>query len=399
MHVIKNRIESSVFLEMARKEPRFFTRKRNAPFSTICFFLLSTVHESLAVAFRRFTEKTGVGSTITEQSLSAARNKLRWEAFEALFLEVTQFIFTDEHSLWNGFRLWAVDGTKMALPNFPELATLFGSEKGSPTARGSILYDVVNLVIADAALVPLSTDERTLAIRHIDALCEKYNPKNELVLFDRGYPSVDLIDHLIGKGIHFVMRVRRKFNVVIDAMPLGESYAVIGNNRLRVVKFTLDSGEIETLITDLTGDYDFKALYFMRWGVEKAYDVLKNALQIENFSGRTETAIRQDFYIHMLTANNLALAYWEAQEKVEAEKESSTNKYKYKVNVSQATGSVRDWMFASIFQRNLHERKKLYDKMMTEISSAVVPIRPNRIVPRKKNNRNAKFHHNRKDNL
>jgi hypothetical protein len=353
----------------------------------------------LRIAFRRFTEKAGFGEPVSEQSISAARNKLRWEAFEDLFVEAARFIYTGDIDLWNGYRVWAIDGTKIALPNYPSLAQLFGNEKGSPTARGSILYDVVNLTIADAAIEPLSTNERTLAERHIQALCDKFSPKKELVLFDRGYASADLVDLLIGKGIHFVMRVRRKFNLEIDALPLGDDHVNIGSHGVRVIKLELDSGETESLITDLTEDFDFKALYFMRWGVEKAYDVVKNALQIENFSGRTETAIRQDFYIHMLAANNLALAYWEAQEKMESERKDTECKYEYKINISQATGSVRDWVFSVIFQCDVAERGRLYSKMMAEISSAIVPIRPDRTVPRKTNHRRAKFHHNRKDNL
>jgi IS4 transposase len=60
-------------------------------------------------------------------------------------------------------------------------------------------------------------------------------------------------------------------------------------------------------------------LYYLRWGVEIEYDVLKNTLEIENFSGRTETAIRQDFHIHIIASNMLAASFWEAQETVDRE--------------------------------------------------------------------------------
>jgi len=399
MNYMKGQIESTKFLQNARKKASDFTRKRLVPFTVLCYFLLSIVHECLKVAFRRFTEKTGTGIPVTEQSLSTARNKLRWEAFADLFSETVQYIYSGDIELWNGYRVWAIDGSKFALPNYPALAKLFGEEKGSPTAQASILYDVINLTVGDAAIEPLSVDERTLAERHIAALCDRLNPQNELVIFDRGYPSSDFVDFLIGKGIHFVMRVRRKFNIEIDNLPLGDNHVAVGSHILRVVKLELDDGEIESLITDITDDFDFKELYFKRWGVEKAYDVAKNALQIENFSGYTETAIRQDFFIHMLAANNLSLAYWEAQEKLEAEHKSRNTKYKYKVNLSQAISSVRDWMFATILNSDTISRDTLYSKMIADIHSAIVPIRPHRKVQRQLNNRNARFHHNRKDNL
>lgn len=50
--------------------------------------------------------------------------------------------------------------------------------------------------------------------------------------------------------------------------------------RVRVIKFKLDSGETETLITQITdkrmGIEAFKKLYFMRWPEETKYDLVKN---------------------------------------------------------------------------------------------------------------------------
>jgi hypothetical protein len=44
----------------------------------------------------------------------------------------------------------------------------------------------------------------------------------ELVLFDRGYPSLELIQWLQEKKIDFVMRVREKFDRGIDGLGRGE---------------------------------------------------------------------------------------------------------------------------------------------------------------------------------
>ena len=70
--------------------------------------------------------------------------------------------------------------------------------------------------------------------------------------------------------------------------------------KIRVLRFVLDSGEEEVLITNLLdeelGIKDFKALYFKRWGIEVKFNELKNRLQIENFTGDTQIAVEQDFY-------------------------------------------------------------------------------------------------------
>jgi len=195
------------------------------------------------------------------------------------------------------------------------------------------------------------------------------------------------------------MRVRRKFNIDVDSQHTDDGYVQIGQHNVRVVKVTLDTGEIETLLTNLTQQFNFKELYFKRWGVEKEYDVLKNTLEIENFSGRTETAIKQDFYIHMLASNLLAASFWEAQEIVENERNNDNNKYDYKVNTAQAAGVLREYLIWAILSEDSNEITRLLNEMHRLMASSVIPIRPNRIVPRNASNRKAKFHHNRTPNL
>ena len=53
---------------------------------------------------------------------------------------------------------------------------------------------------------------------------------------------------------------------------------------------------------------DFKRLYFMRWPVETKFDVVKNKIAMENFSGRTVEAISQDVYVSLYLANMVAFA-------------------------------------------------------------------------------------------
>ena len=59
-------------------------------------------------------------------------------------------------------------------------------------------------------------------------------------------------------GVHFLMRVRRKFNKEIDALTSSDAFVNLTHEqkvyRMRVVTFPLPSGEVETLITDLPQD-------------------------------------------------------------------------------------------------------------------------------------------------
>jgi len=400
--MLEREVKSAKFLEAGRKKQSDFTRKRKLPFWKICVFLIGIVHECLSVAFRRFGEKIGEETRISEQALSEARNKIKWEAFGGLSEKISSFAYTGSYDRWKGYRIWAADGTKFALPNYPELAELWGNEKGSPMARGSILYDVLNYTVFDGQIEPLKIDERTLAKRHLTALCERIGESKdkELVIFDRGYPSEDMIDFCEKNGLFYVMRVKSKFNLAVDSQKGNDGYVQIGRHKVRVVKVVLDTGEVETLLTNLTGNFNFKELYFMRWGVEKEYDVLKNTLEIENFSGRTETAIRQDFHIHIIASNMLAASFWEAQEIVDKERNSDdSNKYVYVVNAAQAAAAMRDYLILAVLASSPRKRSAIFKKMHRVMADAVIPVRPDRIVLRKKHNRKSKFHLNSKPNL
>jgi hypothetical protein len=70
---------------------------------------------------------------------------------------------------------------------------------------------------------------------------------------------------------------------------------------VRFVALRLETGALEVLVTSLLDEQrfptlDFKAIDNLRWGVETLYDVLKTRLALENFSGKTATAVRQEFH-------------------------------------------------------------------------------------------------------
>ena len=60
--------------------------------------------------------------------------------------------------------------------------------------------------------------------------------------------------------------------------------------------------------------------------VEVKYDIVKNKLELPNFSGFTKNILMQDFWISMYLANMAAIAKAEADLKIqEARKEKITN--------------------------------------------------------------------------
>jgi hypothetical protein len=77
----------------------------------------------------------------------------------------------------------------------------------------------VNDIIADAKIEPLTADERTQAKEHLEKFGgPEFEGRKPVVIFDRRYPSKDLIEYLHDREINHVMRMQREFNSRIDAL-------------------------------------------------------------------------------------------------------------------------------------------------------------------------------------
>ena len=394
-------------LNESRLKPQYFTRKRKLPFYALLKFLLSMHKTSTQSALGKFLERKDI--TMSQQALSKARSKFDHTPFLKLFNGIRNAFYSSEYidklHKFNGKFLIAIDGSDTALPNLPSLLKKFGgtgSKASSPTARMSIAYDILNDFIMEANFSPLNVSERDHAQNHIEQVGKIIDLKDSVFIMDRGYASQELIELLSKKSL-YLFRLRTKFNTEIDALPLGSHIITMyGDVKVRIVKFTLPSGEIETLLTNLfdLDESEFKDLYFRRWRIEVKYDVVKNKLEMPCFSGFSENVIMQDFWISMYLANMAAIAKNEADEKIKEERLDKDNKYEYQTNVNTLIGSMRDRLADAVFTRNPAQRQKKLERIILEIQKSVVPIRPDDgNTPRLENPRKVKYHHNKRSNL
>lgn len=345
----------------------------------------------------------------TKSAFTQARKKIKAEGFLALSqLIVTEYYKVEpgDNSIkrWKGHRLLAVDGSQITLPNTQGLYENFGSPSnqygeanGLVQARASVLYDVLNHYILDSILSPLKEGERKHAINHL-----AYAKPTDIVIYDRGYPSFDLIYEHEDRQIDFVIRAKLDFNNLVKSFVKSKSVSKIvtlkpntgcsfdgyGKDkriRVRLVKVKLDDGEIEVLITSLLDEKKyptkiFKKLYFKRWGVETLYDELKHKIKLENFSGYSYNSIMQDFYIAVFTSNVQTLIVGDLEEELN---KKSDKKYRYKINTSLSYGFMKDKILQLYFSEK--EPENIMKELEDLFTKHLVPIRPNRSFPRIKN--------------
>jgi hypothetical protein len=403
-------VNNLAFKRRAKKREQDFTRKRKMTFKELIYFMLGLVKESSQNALSRFFQRVGNGHIhMSQQAFSAARQKIKWEAFQELFQASVTGSYHEEWEQWRGFRLMAVDGSFIQLPSDPELIAYYGglgSEGTAATALISLLYDLENDIIVDAKIGPVSGNERAMAEEHLHALLglESFKRGRELIIFDRGYPSHELIKSLQDKEITYVMRIQGRFIWEKNLPKRREGWVRVGKKgqKVRVIHIPLDNGERETLITNIGNEvleYEaFKELYHQRWGIETKYQQVKQRLELENFSGRLVDNVKQDFYAMMTVSNMLASFVRAANRRVKKERERRGNKYEYQVNVNHAIGVLKDRLLGVVLEEGRGRRVRLMRELVREIKRRVVPIRLEREVGRKERHRKARFHHNHKSN-
>ena len=100
----------------------------------------------------------------------------------------------------------------------------------------------------------------------------------------------------------------------------------------------------------------------------------------------------------MTLANIAADFYREAQADVEAEQERKENKYQYQVNVNHEIGVLKDRLVKTLIEEDDRKRSAMFDEILNLLKKRLIPIRPNRSLPRTPFPRRVKFHHNHKSN-
>lgn len=407
-------INDIIFMCETRMKETYFTRigKNKMTFKSLIVFILNFVKKSLQIELDDFFNNIDrTDFNVTKQAFSEARQKISPTAFTKMSDSIIKWFYKDtEYRRFNGYRLLSVDGTVLEINNTEKLREQFGYIENQSIkvarARAAGLYDVENDMILTAVLSKYRSSERAQAEELINKL-EDIGFSNDLILFDRGYPSRDFISFIEQKKIKYLMRVSGAFlKVVVEAKNEDQIIETKHKKELlkiRVLKFQLYSGIIEILITNIFDESftvtDFKELYFKRWGIEVKYNELKNRLQIENFSGETPIAIEQDFYATMYLSNMVSLAKMDANAIVEEENNDKELKYKYKVNTNILIGKLKNSLVLMLLEKSPRKRSKILKKIMEEISRNVIPIRPGRSYVRRMTVRANKNPLNRKRSL
>lgn len=393
----------------AHRAKNHFVRKRKLSMYQIIMYLIYSSKASMFQNLARIRDDLGTVSfpDISKQALSKARQLISPSLFKELYyLSVDLFYkHISSRKLWHGYHLFAIDGSKIELPNSKSNFEFFGEMFGTPDPNrrftmglASIVYDVLDDYIVHASFHRYLASERSAALEHLKSLEDLNIYHDSIVIFDRGYYSEKMFRYCVEHNHLCLMRLKENYNIakkcsgdIITVLP-GDPKEGTEDIKIRVIEVTLDNGTKEYLATNLFDEKItqsmFCELYFYRWPVETKYKELKSRLALEEFNGATTTSVFQEFYINLLLSNLSSLIKNEVDEEIEITAKSS-NKFRYQANRSFIIGRMKTIVpkiLCNIFNDSA------IDQLLEDAYRCRSQIMPGRSFRRKKNKAKGRTH-------
>lgn len=369
--------------------------------------------------FLRSLDQADASLHCTAGAWSQARAKLSHGAFVELNDELLIPLAyatsdpLDLPKLWRGHRLVGFDGSLLHLPKSASVIKEFGvieaanqlGRSGVVRCMGrlSLAFDVLNRLGWDMRLCPVSCGEVDMAQRHLQTL-----KAGDVALVDRGYTGFGLLATMSQRGVLVVARcstgsfaaaqelfrrdeagvsqrvcLRRPANCAEPQVGGASPEALPAQLEVRFVTVRLSTGELEVLVTTLLDEQtypteEFAQLYHLRWNVETCYLMLKSRLELENWSGLTLEAVRQDLAATLLVFNLESLLTRPAQHSLDESKVG--RKHTRQVNRAVAYHALKNHVVELLAGEAAPE--VVLEKLHALFVTSPVTCRPSRASPR-----------------
>ena len=167
---IKDYITDQVKLEPHRVE-KHFVRRRKLSLLQVIIYLFFSSKASMFQNLSQIREELGTLSfpDVSKQALSKARQFINPSLFKELYYLSVDLFYSQISSrkLWQGYHLFAVDGSRIELPNSKSTFDFFGEMSSYPDPNRRYTMGLYN---------------------------------NSIIIFDRGYYSEDMFRYCVEHG-------------------------------------------------------------------------------------------------------------------------------------------------------------------------------------------------------
>ncbi len=339
---------------------------------------------------------------VAPSAMCKARAKLDENIFKTLQTRLLKCIdLQAADANWKGHRIHAVDGSKINLPRALLKAGYRCPSDNAYYPQGTVscLYQLKTQIPVDFDVVAHG-DERRLARSHLCALNAQ-----DVVVYDRGYYSYEMLYEHVVRGLHAVFRVKRQAAAAFERfMASSETDATVEIRpsavqcerirsrdasaecapiTVRLVKYRV-AETTYTLATTLLDQHqytisDLSDLYHARWGIEELYKISKNLISIEDFHATSERGIRQELFAHFVLVTLTRL--FSNHSEIQLNPDGCDNKRAFKANFKNAL-TVIGGNLETLLLKQADMVSEVLNQIIAGISSCRQRKRPYRSYPR-----------------
>ncbi len=343
------------------------------------------------------------GNSPARGSVSNARNRLPLEVFERIFnwLSTQCQKLSSNHDKWKDHRVVLVDGTCLTTADNKELHDEFGAPRGYHGKARYPLARVVALSLSNTMAViaynvgKYKTGENALLEPILKTL-----RKSDLLLADRHYAGANLYYRYLDHGLEFLTR-KHQATKMSKIKPL---FTYSNNDFIGYLKVNIsyrkkdpslpDKVKVRFILAEMTirgkkqqawfvtslldaqkypAD-EVVALYADRWRIETLFRELKINLHTDILRSQKVEGVYREIAARFSALNVIRCIMLEA-----AIKENIQDPIR--ISFSNAVRVIL--AFAPVMAaKPVVQLPMIYQSMLIEISSCLVPWRPNRIEPR-----------------
>lgn len=273
------------------------SRKRLLDTKYLLSYLFRTASTKLSGPIQQADLEYELKLFVSKQAIEKKLDLLDNTLLNDLLISLTKHV--NESKIFAHKNVYAVDGTKISLNKSVDGFHLT-KNKTYKKALLNTLYSVTNKIPIN---FDLSNDFNEIS-SFISVLLQ-YLKKDDIIIFDRGYYSRELITSINTKECFFICRMKNNSSLIDKVADKNETFDIIKNlesyGKIRIIKYTIGNAPyyLSTNIFDNNINF-FKEMYHNRWFIEEFFKTIKHDLSLYNINYKKINRIKQNINMHFI---------------------------------------------------------------------------------------------------